>query len=67
MVGMGRMIEGLRIGELSQRCGVSPDTVRFYEREGWRPVYRYSRPAPFFHRDIPRIRFEYDVWRHGRS
>jgi ribosomal-protein-alanine N-acetyltransferase len=40
---------------------------RFYEREGWRPVYRYSRPSPLFHRDIPRIRFEYDVWRPGRS
>jgi len=39
---------------------------RFYEREGWRPVYRYSRPSPIFHRDIPRIRFEYDVWRPGR-
>jgi ribosomal-protein-alanine N-acetyltransferase len=40
---------------------------RFYEREGWRPVYRYSRPSPLFNRDIPRIRFEYDVWRPGRS
>jgi GNAT superfamily N-acetyltransferase len=39
----------------------------FYEREGWRPVYRYSRASPLFHRDIPRIRFEYDVWRLGRS
>ena len=39
---------------------------RFYEREGWRPVYRYSRPSHVFHRDIPRIRFEYDVWRQGR-
>ena len=40
---------------------------RFYEREGWRPVYRYSRASPLFHGDIPRIRFEYDVWRPGRS
>jgi GNAT superfamily N-acetyltransferase len=40
---------------------------RFYEREGWRPVYRYARPSPLFHGDIPRIRFEYDVWRLGRS
>jgi ribosomal-protein-alanine N-acetyltransferase len=40
---------------------------RFYEREGWRPVYRYSRPSPLFHGNIPRIRFEYDVWRLGRS
>ena len=40
---------------------------RFYEREGWRPVYRYSRASPLFHGAIPRIRFEYDVWRRGRS
>lgn len=40
---------------------------RFYEREGWRPVYRYARASPFFHGDIPRIRFEYDVWRLRRS
>jgi ribosomal-protein-alanine N-acetyltransferase len=40
---------------------------RFYEREGWRPAYRYSRASPLFHRDIPRIRFEYDVWRLERS
>ncbi len=40
---------------------------RFYEREGWRPVYRYSRRSQLFRRDIPRIRFEYDVWRLGRS
>ena len=40
---------------------------RFYEREGWRPVYRYLRASPLFHGDIPRIRYEYDVWRLGRS
>jgi ribosomal protein S18 acetylase RimI-like enzyme len=39
---------------------------RFYEREGWRAVYRYSRPSHAFGRNIPRIRFEYDVWRPGR-
>lgn len=39
---------------------------RFYEREGWRAVYRYSRPSLVFRRNIPRIRFEYDVWRLGR-
>jgi len=39
---------------------------RFYEREGWRPVYRYSRPSQAFRRNIPRIRFEYDVWRRSR-
>lgn len=40
---------------------------RFYEREGWRPVYRYSRASQLFRRDIPRIRFEYDVWRLKQS
>lgn len=40
---------------------------RFYEREGWRPVYRFSRSSQIFSRPIPRIRFEYDVWRLGQS
>ncbi len=40
---------------------------RFYEREGWRPVYRYSRASQLFRREIPRIRFEYDVWRLKQS
>lgn len=31
---MGRMTEGIKIGELAERVGVSRDTVRFYEREG---------------------------------
>src|SRR5260370_24352878 len=34
---MGRMIEGVRIGELAERAGVSRDTVRFYERKGLLP------------------------------
>ena len=28
------MQNGIKIGELAARCGVSPDTIRFYEREG---------------------------------
>jgi MerR family Zn(II)-responsive transcriptional regulator of zntA len=28
------MIHGIKIGELAKRCGVSRDTVRFYERAG---------------------------------
>lgn len=39
---------------------------RFYEREGWRLVYRYSRGSQMFRYDIPRLRFEYDVWRRRR-
>ena len=34
---MGRMVEGLKIGELAERAGVSRDAVRFYEREGLLP------------------------------
>src|SRR6266705_2908203 len=33
----GRMRNGLEIGELAARCGVSRDTIRFYEREGRLP------------------------------
>jgi DNA-binding transcriptional MerR regulator len=31
------MRNDLRIGELAARCRVSPDTIRFYEREGLLP------------------------------
>lgn len=35
---MGRMSGAeLKTGELATRCGVSPDTIRFYEREGLLP------------------------------
>jgi hypothetical protein len=37
ILGMGRMTEGLKIGELAERAGVSRDTVRFYERKGLLP------------------------------
>lgn len=37
ILGMGRMRDGLKIGELAGRCGVSRDTIRFYEREGLLP------------------------------
>lgn len=37
MLGMGRMVDGLKIGELAARSGVSRDTIRFYEREGLLP------------------------------
>lgn len=39
---MGRMRDGLTIGELASRCGVSRDTVRFYERERLMPAPRRS-------------------------
>lgn len=34
------MQNGTKIGDLARRCGVSPDTIRFYEREGLLPVPR---------------------------
>jgi len=34
---MGRMRDGVKIGELAARCAVSRDTIRFYEREGLLP------------------------------
>lgn len=36
------MRDALRIGELAARCGVSTDTIRFYEREGLLPRARRS-------------------------
>src|SRR5712691_9785463 len=56
---MGRMSEGLRIGELSERCGVSADTVRFYEREGLLPRQRRSpsRYRVYDREDEGRLRF----------
>ena len=34
------MQDGVRIGEIAAHCGVSPDTIRFYEREGLLPAPR---------------------------
>jgi MerR family mercuric resistance operon transcriptional regulator len=34
------MKKGVRIGELAAACGVTPDTVRFYERKGLLPQPR---------------------------
>jgi MerR family transcriptional regulator, copper efflux regulator len=34
------MQNGTKIGDLAARCGVSPDTIRFYEREGLLPPPR---------------------------
>ena len=36
------MQDGTKIGELASRCGVSPDTFRFYEREGLLPAPRIT-------------------------
>lgn len=34
------MQDGIKIGEIAAHCGVSPDTIRFYEREGLLPAPR---------------------------
>jgi MerR family Zn(II)-responsive transcriptional regulator of zntA len=36
------MLDGLTIGNLAERCGVSRDTLRFYERERLLPPARRS-------------------------
>jgi len=56
---MTRMSDGLRIGELAMRCGVSNDTVRFYEREGLlrRPRRTPSRYRVYDETDERRLRF----------
>jgi MerR family Zn(II)-responsive transcriptional regulator of zntA len=36
---------GMQIGELAQRVGVSPDTIRFYEKQGLLDDSLYSRHA----------------------
>lgn len=36
---------------------------RFYEREGWRPAFRLCTWSRSLTRHLPRIRFEFDVWR----
>lgn len=57
---MGRMGDGtLKIGELAKRCGVSPDTIRFYEREKLlpRPRRTASRYRVYGAEDEGRVRF----------
>jgi ribosomal protein S18 acetylase RimI-like enzyme len=39
---------------------------RFYEREGGRPACRISRWSQSLTRDVPRILFEFDLWRRAR-
>lgn len=59
ILGMGRMNEGLRIGELAKACDVSRDTLRFYERERLLPRAQRS-PAGYRlygEDDAARVRF----------
>lgn len=54
-----RMSDGLKIGELSLRCGVTPDTVRFYERRGLLPKPRRTAAQYRVYTDVDeqRLRF----------
>ena len=56
---MGRMLDGLTIGELAQACEVSRDTLRFYEREKLLPSPRRSASGYRLYReeDAARVRF----------
>jgi MerR family copper efflux transcriptional regulator len=49
------MQNGIKIGELAARCGVSPDTIRFYEREGLLPAPRRTESG---HRIYDREAFQ---------
>lgn len=53
------MTDGLKIGELATRCGVSRDTIRFYEREGLlpRPRRTASRYRVYGDQDQSRLLF----------
>lgn len=36
---------------------------RFYERQGWRPAFRFATWSQSLGRYLSRIRFEFDTWR----
>ena len=54
-----KRMNGLKIGELAKRCGVSTDTIRFYEREGLlpRPQRSASRYRVYAGEDAGRVLF----------
>jgi MerR family copper efflux transcriptional regulator len=56
---MRTMRDGLTIGRLADRCGVSRDAIRFYEREGLlpRPRRTASRYRVYGDEDERRLRF----------
>jgi len=60
---MGQMTDGLKIGELAGRCGVSRDTIRFYERQGLLPPAKRtaSRYRIYSGDDVGRVSFILDM------
>jgi len=55
----------MRIGELATEIGVSPDTVRFYERAGWlpRPARRENSYREYSAADVDHLRLLIDLRR----
>lgn len=55
----------MRIGELAERVGVSADTVRFYEREGWlpRPPRQDNGYREYAEADLEHLRLLIDLRR----
>jgi DNA-binding transcriptional MerR regulator len=55
----------MRIGELAERVGVSADTVRFYEREGWlpRPLRQGNGYREYAEADVEHLRLLIDLRR----
>jgi DNA-binding transcriptional MerR regulator len=55
----------MRIGELASRIGVSPDTVRFYERSGWLPApgRRSNAYREYGEADVEHLRLLIDLRR----
>lgn len=55
----GLMTERIRIGQLAARCGVTRDTIRFYERAGLLPKPRRTatRHRIYDHKAAQQIRF----------
>lgn len=55
----------MRIGELAERVGVPPDTVRFYERAGWlpRPPRRANGYREYRESDVEHLRLLIDLRR----
>jgi DNA-binding transcriptional MerR regulator len=53
------MSDGIKIGELAERSGVSRDTLRFYEREGLlpRPQRTATRYRIYVDEDVDRVLF----------
>jgi DNA-binding transcriptional MerR regulator len=55
----------MRIGELAERAGVTADTVRFYEREGWlpRPLRQGNGYREYAAEDVEHLRLLIDLRR----